>query len=59
MPKFKCSFDELSPQAFFSIEELDFGEISAKETVSRVVILYNNSNSSRLKFEFDKTRFIW
>ena len=59
MPKFKCSGDELSPQAFFSIEELDYGEVSAKETVSRVVILFNNSNTSRLKFEFEKPRFIW
>lgn len=59
MPKFKCSSDELSPQAFFSIEELDYGELSAKEMVSRVVILYNNSSTSRLKFEFEKVRFIW
>jgi hypothetical protein len=59
MPKFKCSSDELSPQAFFSIEELDYGEVSARESVSRVVILFNNSSVSRLKFEFDKPRFIW
>lgn len=59
IPKFKCSSDELSPQAFFSIEELDFGEVSARESVSRIVILFNNSTTSAMSFEFTKTKFVW
>ena len=59
IPKFKSSSDELSPQAFFSIEEVDFGDVSSGETVSRVFILFNNSVSSTFKFEFEKPRFVW
>lgn len=59
IPKFKSSSDELSPQAFFSIEEVDFGEVSSGEIVSRVFILFNNSVSSSFKFEFDRPRFVW
>ena len=59
IPMFKCSSDELSPQAFFSIEELDFGEVSPNETVSRMFIIFNQSSVSRLKFEFEKPKFVW
>ena len=59
IPKFKSSSDELSPQAFFSIEEVDFGEVSSGEIVSRVFILFNNSASSSFKFEFTPPRFVW
>jgi hypothetical protein len=59
MPDFKCSSDELSPHAFFSVEELDFGRVSAKETVSRVVILYNTSQNSPVAFSFKEAHFIW
>lgn len=59
MPNFKCSSDDLSPQTYFSVEELDFGEVSARETVSRVVILYNASNHSPVAFNFKDPKFIW
>ena len=60
MPKFKCSNeDELSPEAFFSIEELDFGELSSQELVSRIFLIYNSSrNNCRLRFEFEQPQFV-
>ena len=59
IPNFKSSSDELSPEAFFSIEDLDFGEVSAGETVSRIFLLFNNSQTSRLSFDFVKSLFVW
>lgn len=57
IPRFKSSNDELSPEAFFSIEEVDFEEVAAGEVVSRIFLLFNNSPTSRLKFEFIKSLF--
>ena len=59
IPNFKSSGDSLSPQAFFSIEEVNFGEVSSGEIVSRIFILFNQSSVDSFKFEFDRPKFVW
>jgi hypothetical protein len=59
IPLFKCTNNELSPEAFFSLEEIDYGEVQAKEYVPRFVLLHNNSTQSKLEFNFEAPSFIW
>lgn len=41
--------------AAFSIEEIDFGEVSPDMPAKRMVILYNLSPNQKMRFEFFKT----
>jgi len=53
------SWAHLSPDdeqlAAFSIEEIDFGEVSSQMSAKRLVTLYNLSKTQWLRFEFHKT----
>ena len=44
---------------FFSIEEIDFGELEKGKTEHRMIILYNQSTTHKLTFKFKKTGLIW
>ena len=50
----------LGSQVFFSIEQIDFGEISSQKPEYRLIILYNASKDKKLHFDFyHKTGLVW
>ena len=55
LPNCRAYFGEEGQQAAFSYESIDFGEIESGQTSNRFVILYNLSQTQKLKFDFLKS----
>jgi len=49
----------MGSKVFFSIEEIDFGELESGKYAYRMVILYNHSSTNKLTFDFKKSGFCW
>lgn len=48
----------IGSKVFLSIEEIDFGELAPGKSEHRIIILYNLSQTNKLKFRFKKTGLI-
>lgn len=55
IPTFNRCEEKYMPKAFFSTEEINFGEVSKGEVSTRMVILFNRSTTSSLMFNFKGT----
>lgn len=52
IPGQRTTVSEIGSKVFFSIEEIDFEEMAARETKYRLVILYNMSKDHALNYDF-------
>lgn len=52
IPGQRTTVSEIGSKVFFSIEEIDFEEMNARETKYRMIILYNMSKDHALGFDF-------
>jgi len=43
---------------FFSIEEIDFGELESGKSEHRILLLYNVSKTNRFSFKFNQTGLV-
>lgn len=59
IPTQRSDVSEYGSKVFFSIEELDFGELETQKPQYRLVLLYNDHKSRRLQFKFFKTGLVW
>ena len=59
IPRQRSLVSNFGSKVFFSIEEIDFGELEPEQCEHRIIILYNLSNVNRLNFKFKTTGLIW
>lgn len=59
IPMQRSSGSLFGSQVFFSIEELDFGEILPGTSEHRIIILYNISPNRKLSFKIKETKLPW
>ena len=52
IPGQRSLMSDVGSKVFFSLEEIDFGSLRAKETTYRMIILYNLSRTSSLSYDF-------
>jgi hypothetical protein len=55
IPKQRSLVSPIGSNVFFSIEEIDFGELEPGASQYRIIILYNLSKSNKLNFKFKPT----
>ena len=59
IPTQRSFVSQLGSKVFFSIEELDFGEVESQKPQYRLVLLYNAHKARRLSYDFFKTGLVW
>lgn len=59
IPTQRSFVSQLGSKVFFSIEELDFGEVESQKPQYRLILLYNAHKSRRLTYDFFKTGLVW
>ena len=59
LPSQRNSVSSIGSKVFFSIEDIDFGELEPSKIEHRMIILYNHSEANKLGFNFKVTGLIW
>lgn len=59
LPSQRSSYSSIGSKVFFSLEEIDFGDLEPGKIEHRMIILYNHSNINKLGFNFKVTGLIW
>lgn len=59
LPSQRSSVSPIGSNVFFSIEDIDFGEVEPGKSEYRIFILYNLSQKNKLTFKFKSTGLVW
>ena len=59
IPAQRSFVSSIGSKVFFSIEEIDFGEIESQKPEYRLLLLYNAHDEKRLNFEFHSPKLTW
>lgn len=59
IPTQRSFVSSIGSKVFFSIEEIDFGEIESQRPEYRLLLLYNAHDEKRLNFDFHPPKLTW
>lgn len=57
IPRQRSFVSTIGSKVFFSIEEIDFGEMKPGKAAHRCIILYNLSDTQKLNYDFGTSSF--
>ena len=59
IPTQRSFVSSIGSKVFFSIEEIDFGEVESQKPEYRLLLLYNAHEEKKLKYDFAKPTLAW
>ena len=59
LPSQRSSYSSIGSKVFFSLEDIDFGELEPGKMEFRMIMLYNHSETNKLGFNFKMTNLVW